>query len=61
MTIWVLLFWVGYDHRIDGALSTIDNIATREECIRVVNIIMPKIKNIQYQCIEVLKYENKNS
>lgn len=63
MTTWVLLFWIGNSQLIfDGQITTIHNLATKGECIRVADKeIKPMFNHVHYKCIEILNNENKNS
>jgi hypothetical protein len=52
--VWVLVFYMsGSSH--NGGPAVIDNIATKEECVRVSEIVMQSRRADSARCIEVRK------
>lgn len=52
--VWVLVFYMG--HHAAGGPTVIDNIATKEECVRIQKIISYNNRKANYsKCIQVEK------
>ena len=53
MYVWVLVFYMGSSY--NGGPAVIDNIATKEECVRVQQIVLRAKRIDDARCIEVKK------
>lgn len=52
--VWVLVFFMsGSSH--NGGPAVIDNIATREECVRIQEIVLRSKRGDDARCIEIRK------